>query len=141
MKSKAIDHGIVLSLVVDNRLKPVTMDSNGIHQCLLNLVTNAFDACLESDPAVSEQKIDLSVGRSDDGHLVYSVTDTCKGMDESTKNRLFQRFFTTKGDKGTGIGLMLTRKIIHRHSGTIQVESEPGQGSRFTISLPMGDEV
>jgi signal transduction histidine kinase len=57
-------------------------------------------------------------------------------MDERTRKRLFQRFFTTKGDKGTGIGLMLTRSIVHRHNGTIEVSSKPGEGSCFSIRLP-----
>jgi signal transduction histidine kinase len=57
-------------------------------------------------------------------------------MDEPTKARLFQRFFTTKGERGTGIGLMLTRTIVQRHKGTIDVTSQPGKGSCFTINLP-----
>jgi signal transduction histidine kinase len=57
-------------------------------------------------------------------------------MDERTKARLFQRFFTTKGERGTGIGLMLTRTIVHRHNGAIDVTSQPGKGACFTINLP-----
>ncbi len=136
MKSKAGDHGIDLVLDVEPGLVPVLMDPSGIHQCLLNLVTNAIDACLASDPTVSAQKIEVSVGASQDDGIVYRVTDTCGGMDEPTKERLFQRFFTTKGEKGTGIGLMLSRTIVHRHNGTIHVDSQPGKGSCFSIILP-----
>ena len=64
------------------------------------------------------------------------MTDSCCGMDEVTLERLFQRFFTTKGDAGTGIGLMLTRRIVERHNGTIEVSSQPGEGACFTIHLP-----
>ena len=136
MDAKAAEHGIHLVLDIADGLKQVRIDPSGIHQCLLNLVTNAIDACLASDPTASAQQILLAVGRSEDGGVVYRVADTCMGMDESTKNRLFQRFFTTKGDKGTGIGLMLTKAIVQRHNGSIHVKSQPGEGSCFTIALP-----
>jgi signal transduction histidine kinase len=136
MKSKAVDRGIDLSLDVEDNLERVTMDSDGIHQCLLNLVTNAVDACLESDPAVSEQKIEMLVASSGTESILYRVSDTCGGIDISTQERLFQRFFTTKGEKGTGIGLMLTRAIVDRHNGSIHLDSQPGKGACFTIELP-----
>ncbi len=121
---------------VATELAPIQMDPVGIHQCLLNLVTNAIDACVDTEPASGEQRITLSVIASDDGGVCYRVTDTCCGMDERTKARLFQRFFTTKGEQGTGIGLMLTRTIVHRHMGTIDVTTQPGKGACFTINLP-----
>jgi signal transduction histidine kinase len=111
------------------------MDPVGIHQCLMNLVTNAIDACMETEPADGAQRITLSVRPLEDGGVCYQVADTCCGMDKPTKARLFQRFFTTKGERGTGIGLMLTRAIVHRHEGTIHVSSQPGKGSVFTINL------
>ena len=83
------------------------------------------------------QRITLSVSALTDESVCYRVVDTCCGMDEQTKSRLFQRFFTTKGERGTGIGLMLTRTIVHRHNGTIQVTSQPGKGACFTITLPV----
>ncbi|HSO18785.1 MAG TPA: HAMP domain-containing sensor histidine kinase, partial [Desulfosarcina sp.] len=114
----------------------IDMDPKGIHQCLLNLVTNAIDACLDTDPEAGGQRIVVSVAPAEGGGATYRVADTCCGMDAATRARLFQRFFTTKGDRGTGIGLMLTRSIVQRHNGTIEVASEPGKGSCFTIRLP-----
>jgi signal transduction histidine kinase len=136
MSAKTKDHGMKLVLDVPTELAPVYMDPLGIHQCLLNLVTNAIDACMDAEPVDGEQRITLSVEAFDDGGIRYRVLDTCCGMDERTKARLFQRFFSTKGERGTGIGLMLTRTIVHRHNGTIDVSSTPGQGSCFTICLP-----
>ena len=136
MLSRAKDHGMDLVLDVATGLAPIQMDPVGIHQCLLNLVTNAIDACVDTEPANGEQRITLSVIASNGGGVCYRVADTCCGMDERTKARLFQRFFTTKGEQGTGIGLMLTRTIVHRHNGTIDVSSQPGKGSCFTIHLP-----
>ncbi len=136
MASRAGEHGMDLVLDVQAGLTPIYMDPRGIHQCLLNLVTNAIDACLETDPADGSQRIVLAVSPTGDGGVCYRVTDTCCGMDEATQARLFQRFFTTKGERGTGIGLMLTRSIVHRHNGTIDVSSQPGQGTCFSIHLP-----
>ncbi len=135
MRSRAQDHGMELMLEVSDGLAPIQMDPVGIHQCLLNLVTNAIDACLDTDPAQGAQRITLSVRPLTDGGIAYQVTDTCCGMDERTKDRVFQRFFTTKGERGTGIGLMLTRNIVHRHNGTIDIASQQGKGACFTINL------
>jgi signal transduction histidine kinase len=136
MQAKARDHKMVLAHDIQPELTQIRMDPEGIHQCLLNLVTNAIDACMATDPGRGNQRITMSVSQSMDGSVTYRVTDTCCGMDAETQKRLFQRFFTTKGDQGTGIGLMLTRSIVHRHNGTIDVSSEPGEGSCFSIHLP-----
>jgi signal transduction histidine kinase len=136
MKSKAEANGLVLILEAAPELAPVKMDSTGIHQCLLNLVTNAIDACVATEPVNETQRITLSVDAADDGGVCYRVADTCCGMDEPTQEKLFQRFFTTKGQRGTGIGLMLTRTIVERHGGTVHVSSAPGEGACFTIHLP-----
>ena len=139
MRSRAEAHGMELLLEVTGDLGTYEMDPSGIHQCLLNLVTNAIDACLDTDPAAEGQQITMAVEALRDAGICYRVTDNCCGMDEATQARLFQRFFTTKGERGTGIGLMLTRIIVQRHGGTISVRSAPGQGSCFTICLPAAD--
>ena len=139
MRARAADHGMVLTLDAAGGLPAVRMDPEGIHRCLLNLVTNAIDACLDTDPGKGSQRITISIDTTEKGQVRYRVTDTCCGMDAETQKRLFQRFFTTKGDRGTGIGLMLTRTIVHRHNGTIEVSSTPGKGSCFTILLPRGE--
>lgn len=136
MSSRASDHGMDLVLDVGQGLAAIQMDPEGVHQCLLNLVINSIDACMHTEPADGDQRIILSVSAGEDGHVCYRVTDTCCGMDEDIQSRLFQRFFTTKGEQGTGIGLMLTRAIVHRHNGTIEVTSQPGKGACFTIKLP-----
>lgn len=136
MRARAEAHGMKLCLELEEDPGIFEMDPAGIHQCLLNLVTNAIDACLDTDPTAATQRITLSMKPLPDGGIAYRVTDTCCGMDEKTQARLFQRFFTTKGERGTGIGLMLTRAIVQRHGGTIAVRSAPGRGASFTIRLP-----
>jgi signal transduction histidine kinase len=70
------------------------------------------------------------------GGVVYRVKDNCCGMEEAVQQKIFQGFFTTKGSRGTGIGLMLTRKIVEAHKGRIEVSSQLGRGTTFTIYLP-----
>jgi signal transduction histidine kinase len=70
------------------------------------------------------------------GAIIYRVQDTGCGMDYEIKRKVFTTFFTTKGMGGTGLGLLVTRKIVQEHGGRIEVESEPGQGSTFRLIFP-----
>ncbi len=124
---------LVLNKAAD--LAPITIDPEAINRCLLNLVSNAMDACLQGDGCHDMPTIELSSRKVDEG-VAYEVTDNCGGMDEDVQAKIFKAFFTTKGSRGTGIGLMLTRKIVESHRGTIKVKTAKGQGSTFTICLP-----
>jgi signal transduction histidine kinase len=109
------------------------MDPSDIHTCLANLVSNAIDACKASGK--EECAVSLRVkqeGRS----LVFEVEDTGCGMEPEIKEKVFSSFFTTKGLAGTGLGLLVTKKIVREHGGSIEVASEPGEGSRFRLELP-----
>jgi signal transduction histidine kinase len=68
--------------------------------------------------------------------LVFEVTDNGSGMDWEVKGKVFTTFFTTKGNKGTGLGLLTTRKIVQEHGGRVEVASAPGEGATFRIRLP-----
>ena len=70
--------------------------------------------------------------------MEYQVKDTGCGMNADVKNKIFQSFFSTKGTDGTGIGLMITKKIIDEHKGEITAESKVGAGSTFVIRIPKG---
>ena len=70
--------------------------------------------------------------------MTYRVIDNCSGMSEAVRENIFKRFFSTKGSGGTGIGLMLTKKIIDDLKGSIEVETEFGVGSTFTVRIPKG---
>ena len=114
---------------------PVKLDLEAIGRALLNLITNAVDACREkSYPQGEAPKVEVSVKRGK-GDLRFIVADNGVGMSEDTRNKLFSRFFSTKGGRGTGLGLCVTQKIIEEHGGNISVQSSPGKGSIFTISL------
>ena len=138
MQPKTEQIGLTLNLHVENNLPQIPIDPEAIHRCLLNLVTNALDACCsikENEPDAVVAPIELQCGKCPDG-IEYSIRDHCGGMEESVREKVFLSFFTTKGSRGTGIGLMLTRKIVEAHQGTITVESQRGSGSTFTIRLP-----
>ncbi len=66
----------------------------------------------------------------------YQVKDTGCGMDEETKQKVFRSFFSTKGSKGTSLGLMITEKIVREHGGKVDLQTEPGIGTEFTVRLP-----
>jgi signal transduction histidine kinase len=110
------------------------IDPGYIHAALLNIVENALDACRREQSRKVHQ-ITFSV-HSDSGHIVFCVADDGIGMDTETQAKLFTKFFSSKGRKGTGLGLFIANQIIQQHGGTISVNSAPGRGSRFTIKLP-----
>jgi len=71
-----------------------------------------------------------------DGVITYEVADNGCGMDYAVKQKVFTNFFTTKGQGGTGLGLLMTKKIVQEHGGHMEMESEFGQGTCFRICLP-----
>jgi signal transduction histidine kinase/predicted transcriptional regulator len=120
----------------DPHLGEVLLDPKGIHRCLLNLVSNAIDACLFDEDESKNHMVEVTTRREGDGKFVFQVSDNGCGMDDEVKKFLFTSFFTTKGSKGNGLGLLITQKIVQDHGGTLSVNSESGKGSVFTALLP-----
>ena len=135
MRPQAEMFDVRLTLRCGEGLVPIPMAPEAINRCLLNLVTNALDACKENLGKCTEPSVAMAVAVCEDG-VQYRIQDNCGGMDATVESRLFSGFFTTKGSRGTGIGLMLTRKIVDSHRGKIRVLSEKGRGSTFEIRLP-----
>jgi len=126
--------GIVLKKNLQSAIPYALMDEEAIHSCLANLVTNAIDACKISDG--DERTITLTTSERN-GVLTFEVSDDGSGMDYDVKKKIFTTFFSTKGsDKGTGLGLLTTRKIVQEHGGKVSFESEPGAGSVFRLEFP-----
>jgi signal transduction histidine kinase len=136
IKPVAQDNKIQLQLDLDGNIPAVYLDREAIHRCLLNLVMNAIDACLEKAYDEGQGEIVMRTSRPEGWTVEYQVTDNGCGMDEETKDKIFQCFFSTKGSKGTGLGLMITKKIIDENGGQIEVRSELGKGSTFSFRLP-----
>lgn len=132
-KTAAGDRGVELLCDCSNDVKMASMDEEDIHTCLENLVSNAIDACQTSSRSNSTVSVNVF---DQNGTLVYEVSDNGIGMDCEIKNKVFTTFFTTKGLGGTGLGLMVTRKIVQQHGGTISIESTKEDGSTFRIELP-----
>jgi signal transduction histidine kinase len=137
------DH-VKLSKVLDPNLKEACMDRDGIHRVLLNLVSNAIDACIDdTDNSKSwEVTVKTKLQTEDEGDqtTLFEVTDNGSGMTNEVKEKLFTRFFSTKGGRGTGLGLLNTQKIIHEHGGEITVESKDGKGTTFLVKIPSSED-
>ena len=128
---------IALELEVPADIGTVQCDSSKIQQVLLNLVRNALQAIKEQAGDIAPRIILRA--RREPAHLVLEVEDNGPGMDLDTQRRAFEPFFTTKEvGVGTGLGLSVSYfLIVDQHKGTIDVESQPGQGARFVIRLPV----
>ena len=109
---------------------PLFGNPSELREVLVNIINNALDAM----PAGG--CISFGTWR-EDGTVYVSISDTGKGMSEEVKGKLFDPFFTTKRPKGSGLGMSVTYGIITRHGGKIEVKSEVGRGSTFTLKLPM----
>jgi len=126
--------GIELRSQLDKQIAKAPLDEQEIHTALANLTSNAIDACEMSDK--SERHVTL-ITREENGKLIYEVIDDGCGMDYDVKQKVFTNFFSTKGlRKGTGLGLLTTRKIVQEHGGTVSFESTKGSGSVFRLEFP-----
>ncbi len=133
-KDKAEQAGIRLGFEPQAGIPPAFMDEEGIHTCLVNLVSNALDACETSERADPEVVVRT---RDHAGALLLEVADTGTGIDSEIRKKVFTTFFSTKGSgKGTGLGLLTTRKIVQQHGGKVWFESTPGTGSVFRLEFP-----
>jgi len=139
MRPRAQEHGIDLSTQFDKDIGSCHFDLDLIHHSLLNLVTNALDACSGDDTGQKDKKVMVRTRKARGGGVEYQVEDTGCGMNTEVKNKI-QSFFSTKGTDGTGIGLMITKKIIDEHKGVIEAESKEGAGSTFVIRIPNPDK-
>lgn len=136
MQSRAEEHGIELKMELSPDLKPIQFNPEGIHHCLLNLVTNAIDACKDVANTGRIKKIVVKADSEEGWGVVYRVVDSGIGMPEDVQSKIFHNFFSTKGTSGTGIGLMMTQKIVDQHQGRIELTSQKDAGSTFLIRLP-----
>ncbi len=127
-KPQARQQKIDISPHIAADLPPVMMDPGLMRQVLMNLALN-------SQQAMPEGGLLEIQAYSQDGRVCIEFIDTGCGMDERAREKMFQIFFSTKSG-GSGLGLPTVRKIIEAHQGTISCDSEPGKGTRFTISLP-----
>jgi two-component system, NtrC family, sensor kinase len=116
-------------------LPRVTCHAARINQVVMNLLSNAIDAC---EPGGT---VTVKTG-AENGQVHIDVIDNGHGINPKIRERIFDPFFTTKPiGKGTGLGLSISYGIVQDHGGTIEVDSTPGGGSRFTVRLPVRPQV
>jgi signal transduction histidine kinase len=126
---------IMLEQTIDESLV-FYIDIQQIRQVLLNIILNAISAV----EGMSEKKIKISIEKEDENTGRIIVTDTGKGIAKEQLNRIFEPFYTSK-EKGVGLGLTLSYKLIKENNGDIQVTSKPNHGTTFMVTLPLAKEV
>jgi signal transduction histidine kinase/CheY-like chemotaxis protein len=134
MLERLIGDDYELIAACDEGIGSIRADPGQIEQVLLNLVINARDAMPDGGTITIRTR--LEEGGPLDGFVALEVSDNGVGMDERTRERIFEPFYTTKGEKGTGLGLATVHGIVKQNSGDIRVASAPGEGTTFTVLLP-----
>ncbi|MFQ5859625.1 MAG: PAS domain S-box protein, partial [Anaerolineae bacterium] len=130
-KDQALASGITILIETDLQHVPlVAANEAEIREVLTNLVFNAVDAMPDGGTITVRTCPDTDL-------IVLEMSDTGTGMTEEVRQRCLEPFFSTKGDRGTGLGLAMVYGIIQRHHGTLVIESKPGQGTNFIIRLPV----
>ena len=123
------EHGIKFIVRVEPFLPQLMLDANYIRQALLNMIKNAMNAMEKGG------RLDL-IARSDGDDVRIIIRDTGCGIERDKMSKIFEPYFTTKAS-GTGLGLTVVYKIVKEHGGDISVESTVGEGTTFTVSLPV----
>jgi signal transduction histidine kinase/CheY-like chemotaxis protein len=131
LKEKNKAKNIEIKLELDKEIEEIALDPIGIHRCILNLLSNSIDAFkgLENNLIEVESKVDQRF-------ISITIKDNGCGISKQNQEKLFFKYFSTKGSKGTGLGLPITKKIIEDHHGRLDMSSEENVGTTFTILLP-----
>ena len=137
VQARIASAGIALVCELDDALqaREFDVDSDQLRAALVNILDNAVDACRES----RDQKAPQISFRAypDNGNVIFDIEDNGIGMSEAVQSKIFTLFFSSKATQGTGIGLFITRKIVHQHGGEIEVQSRRGEGTLFRIRIPL----
>ena len=132
IQENAERQNIALQLHLAEDVQDSLFDTKGMYRCILNLLGNAVDALAEKRGS----RIIRIESRVECENIWIVIIDNGCGMDEETAGKVFTSFFSTKGSKGTGLGLPVSQKIVSEHGGFIAVASKPGHGTTFSLKLP-----
>jgi signal transduction histidine kinase len=134
IESKMQSNNIEFVKDFDSDLGKCELDDEHLHSALINILENAVDACTK-DQSKEEHRIVFNA-KQDKDHIIFEILDNGIGMDSETQDKIFTPFFSSKGDKGTGLGLFISNKVVEQHGGQINVNSAPAQGSHFSVRIP-----
>ncbi len=136
--SKAEMIGIDLDMDTKVEAPICWVDRDALHACLSNLVTNALDACAWDPNTDKQHCVMVRAEPLPDGGMAFVVSDNGMGISEDNQRKILNTSFTTKGIRGTGLGLLLTKKAVREHGGHVEFSSTQGQGTTFRLCLPAG---
>jgi signal transduction histidine kinase len=144
MQDTCAERGVALIVDADPDMPPVPVDAGQLHQALMNLVTNAVEAVPEQTGVVTLRAVFVGSAAAAKAEARIEVIDNGPGIPPEKAARIYEPFFTTKGLRGTGLGLAVTKRIVEQHRGTISLRpgsaSAGGRGAHFTIVLPVDTE-
>ena len=135
-QQRAVEGGVELAADLDPLAIAFEVDVRAVEALLTNLLHNAIDAC-RADASGQPRRVRVAV-RDEGDEVVFEVADNGVGMDRETRERAFTPFFSSKGGKGTGLGLHIAHRIATQHGGSIDLASNLGDGTTFTVHLPKG---
>ncbi len=134
--AQANEKGVMAVADIDVDHPAMPLDPDGMHQVIMNLLSNALDAVEPKTGLIRVVCRYDAEGKSS----VIDVIDNGSGIPPSMMKHMFELFHSTKGNRGTGLGLAVTKKIVDEHEGSITVKSNPGEGTTFTVRLPVYHE-
>lgn len=134
--SKADLAGVAVEADVEPGLEPMRLEREALKGGLANLVGNALDACMWDPDEAKAHRVTLAVRRREGGGVRIEVVDNGTGIPREHRHKVLSASFTTKGMRGTGLGLLLTKKTIEEHGGSIRYTTATGEGTTFCIELP-----
>jgi two-component system, NtrC family, sensor kinase len=134
LEREAEYRNVDINIHIPDYIPAINSDKGLIQQVLLNILNNALAAVDDGG------EVNIAASPSGSGKVAISISDNGSGIAPVDLKNIFEPFFSTKGDKGTGLGLSITYGIVHKLGGKIEVESEPGQGTTFTVILPLQTE-
>src|SRR2546429_8446866 len=132
--------GIVIELETDfeTDLPPIVGNDSELREALTNLVLNSVDAMPEGGKLLVRTRSGRNNAEAGGAsHAILEITDTGIGMDEETRRRCLEPFFSTKGQRGTGLGLAMVYGVVERHEGKIEIDSELGKGTTVRLIFPV----
>jgi signal transduction histidine kinase len=133
MKTRASEEHVELVWLPAPTMPTLMFDPECMHRAVLNIITNAIDACIERENG----RVEVSTQYSQAERMArVAVVDNGSGIEKDDLEKIFAVFVSRKGGRGTGLGLPVSQKILEEHGGRIRVESKLGEGSRFTLEFP-----